>query len=664
MLQTLRDKTSGWIATVILGLLIIPFAFVGIEQYLVQRVDNAVARIEIAPSWWRSAPSWWPASMLWKKAAIERSEFDERFQRERDRRRAAEGEAFDAREFEKPESKRKVLEQLIDERVRMLAAEVEGLSVADGAVVKTIQAVPEFQDGTGKFSQERYLYGLQMRQPPQSPSQFEQFVRERLMENILVGNIGQSSFLTQAEMDRLIKLMGERRDVSLLLMPPPAADTAEVSAAEIQKWYDSHGKDFRAPESVILEYVELTGATLPPPGAPTEASLRKRYEDEKSRFVAEEQRLVSHIQINVAAGADAAAQKAAETKAAQIAAQARAAGADFAALARANSEDLGSKAVGGDLGWINKGTFPGAFEDAMFKLKVGEVSAPVKDESGWHVILVREVKAGQVQPFEAVRETLLREETETGRERAFNDFSAKLVDMVYKNPTSLAEPAKAMNLAVMKTGPITRDAALNNGGIGANPAVIRAAFSEARLQDNTVSDPIEIGPEHSVLIRVVSHTPERALPLAQVRDKVIAAVRADRTAKAAEQEAQALVARVNAGETLAAVAASKQLPAPEAVPNVARGMPLPTPEVSEAIFALKAPAAGKASAGKAKLPDGRVAVFAVDKVVSGSKAEIPPAQLDMMRTQISQLGGYEEGRELTSELRKRVKIKVIEDNLR
>lgn len=663
MLQTLRDKTSGWIATVILGLLIIPFAFVGIEQYLVQRVDTAVARVEIAPSWWRSAPNWWPASMLWRKETIERSEFDQRFQTERDRRRAQQGESFDAREFEKPESKREVLDTLIDERVRKLAAEVDGLSVSDALVVKTIQSVPDFQDSSGKFNQERYILGLQMRQPPQTPTEFEQFVRDRLMESLLTGGVAESSFLTQGEIDRLIKLMGEKRDVSLMMLPPPPVDTAEVAAADIQKWFDGHAKDFLAPESVSIEYVEIVGANLPPPAAPTDAVLRERYEKEKARFLGLEQRLLSHIQINVPAGADAAAQKAAEAKAKQLAEQAKAPGADFAALARANSEDLGSKAAGGDLGWVGKGAIPGAFDDAAFKLQAGQVSAPVKDETGWHVIQVREVKGSQQQSFEDVREALAREESETSRERVFNDFSAKLVDMVYKNPTTLEAPAKAMNLPLLKLGPITRNAAANTG-IGANPAVIRAAFSDARIQDNTVSDPIDIGQEHSVLIRVVTHTPERAQTLAQVRDKVIAAVRADRSAKAAEKDADALIARINGGEAIAAVAASRQLPAPETIPNVARGMPLPTPEVSEAIFALKAPAAGKVAAGKAKLDDGRVVLFAVNKVVPGSKSDVPPAQLDMLRTQIAQMSGYEESRELTSALRKRVQIKVMEDNLR
>lgn len=664
MLQTLRDKTSGWIATVILGLLIVPFAFVGIEQYMVQRTDNAVARIEIAPKWWRNAPSWWPVSMVWKKEAIERGEFDERFNRARDQARAQQGANFDAREFEKPESKRKVLDALIDERVRKIAAEVDGVTVSDALVVKTIQSVPDFQDGSGKFNQERYILGLQMRNPPQTPTQFEQFVRDRLQETLLPASLAESSFVTPGETDRLIKLLGEKRDISLVELPAPAADTAEVGAAEIQKWYDGHGKDFRSPESVSIEYVELNAAAMPPPAAPTEEALQKRYETEKNKFLAAEQRLISHIQVNVPANADAAAQKAAEDKAKQLAAQAKAPGADFAALARANSDDLGSKAAGGELGWMNKGDIPGAFDETAFgKLQAGQVSDPVKAEGGWHIIQVREIKSGSQQPFEAVRETLVREETEGARERAFNEFSAKLVDLVYKNPTTLDGPAKAVGLPVQKMAVVTRNGAANTG-IAQNPAVVRAAFTEARIQDNTVSDPIDVGQDHSVLIRVVSHTPERAQPLAQVRDKVIAAIRADRTGKAAQKDADALIARIDGGETLAAVAASKQLPPPQDLPGVARGMPMLPPEVTEAIFAVRAPAQGKTAGGKAKLPNGSYLLFAVTKIAPGDKSVLKAPELDMLRTQSAQATAADEVTELTSTLRKRVTIKVMEENLR
>jgi hypothetical protein len=159
------------------------------------------------------------------------------------------------------------------------------------------------------------------------------------------------------------------------------ADTAEVTDAQIKQWFDSHAKDFRQPETVSLEYVEINAATLPPATAADEATLRKRYADEKARFATPETRLASHILI-AADGTDPAALKAAEAKATRIAAEAKAPGADFAALAKANSDDTGSKSTGGDLGWVERGAMVKPFEDALFAMKVGEISGPVKTEFG------------------------------------------------------------------------------------------------------------------------------------------------------------------------------------------------------------------------------------------------------------------------------------------
>jgi peptidyl-prolyl cis-trans isomerase D len=301
-----------------------------------------------------------------------------------------------------------------------------------------------------------------------------------------------------------------------------------------------------------------------------------------------------------------------------------------------------------------------AFDAAMFALKAGEISAPVKTEFGWHVIQLREVKGAQQQAFEQVRDTLLREQAEADRERAFNDLSGKVVDLVLKNPSSLVQAGSELKLPVQKLGPVARNA---SEGILAAPAVKRAAFSEAMVQDGTVSDPIEIGEIHSVFIRVAAHTPERAQPLAQVRDRVIAAVRADRARKAAEKEADALLARLRAGETLAAVAASRNLPPPEVVPNIPRGAPIPDAAVSEAIFATAAPAPGKPTPGKTVLADGRIVLFALDKVTPGDTTQLAGPQREMLQQQIAQIGGGDDLKALVSALRKRMKVRVVEQNL-
>jgi len=659
MLQKLRDKTSGWIATVILGLLIIPFAFVGIEQYLGQRTDNAVAHIDAPPTWWPSAPSFWPVSVFWTHEKITSEEFRNRFEQERMQRRAQQGEAFDARAFEGADNKRAILETMIDARVQEVAAERNGLVVSNAMVQKAIMDVPGFQVD-GKFNYDRYKLALASLTPPQSERQFEATVRQDLQRSMLALNVGNSNFVTSAEMDRLLRLMGERRDVSVVLLPPPAPDTAEVSAADIQKWYDSHAAQFRAPEMVEIEFVEVDASKLPAAAVADEATLRHRYEQEKNRFVEAEQRLASHILIRVDEKADAATQKAAEEKAKRLAEQAKAPGADFAALARANSEDTGSQATGGDLGWVAKGMMVAPFENALFAMKAGEVSGPVKSEFGWHVIQLREVQTGSQQTFEQVRDQLAHEQAEVDRERTVSDFTSRLVDLTLKNPSSLAPAARDMNLQLQKLGPFART---NAPGIAANPALQRVAFSEEAIQSGQISDPIELSPGHSALIRVVAHTPEQAQPLAKVRDEVIAAVRADRATKGAIKEAQALADRVNKGETLDAIAASRQLPPPQVLPGVPRGAPIPEASVSDAIFAVQPPAAGKVSAGHAVLSNGGIVLFAVSQVTPGDVASLPAEQREMLQQQVAQVGGGDDVRALVDSLRKRVNVQVIEQNL-
>lgn len=658
MLQTLRDKSSGWFATLILGLLIVPFALFGLQDYMVQRTDDAVVQVDVPPTWWTSAPSWWPASMLWHHDKITSEEFRTRFEQERQRRRQQDGEAFDAKAFEGVANKREILESMIDEKLRSMASERAGLEVSDGQVIKAIQEIPAFQVD-GKFNAQRYQLALASGVPPQTPSQFQDTVRESLRQSLVVAGIAQSNFVTDGELDRLMRALGETRDASVLMLPPPAPDAAPVTDAEIKSWYDSHTASFRAKEMVSLEYVALDGASLQPPPPADEATLRQRYEQEKGKFAAAEERLASHILVQVAEGADAATQKAAEAKAAKLAAEAKAAGADFAAIARANSDDAGSKATGGELGWVSKGMMDPGFEKALFSMKAGEVSGPVKSAFGWHVIQLREVKGSAQQPFEAVRDALAAEQAQADRERAFNDLSTRLVDLVYKNPSALAPAARDVGLPLQTIGPVSRD---SSEGILANAAVKRAAFSEVLVQDGTVSDPIEIGPSRSVLIRVTNHTPERALPLAQVREQVVAAIRADRAQKAALKEAEALVARIAAGETLEAVAASKQL-AVQALPGLRRNMPIPDAKVVAAIFSAKSPAAGAATPGKVALDDGRIALFALQAVKPGNPAEASPQERAMLRQQLSQAHGMSDVDVLSRHLRKQMKVTVVEANL-
>ncbi|MCC8362076.1 SurA N-terminal domain-containing protein [Lysobacter sp. A6] len=655
MLQKLREKTSGWIASVILGLLTIPFAFFGVESYMQQSSENWVAKIEAPPTWWAGAPSFWPVSTMWQREEITPNEFRQAFENARQAQRQQLGENYDPRAFETPENKRAILEQLIDQRVLKMAASRAGVTVSDAEVKRTILEFPAFQVD-GKFNADRYQLALSSQQL--TPRGFENEIRESLQVELLPRGLNDSAFVTKAEMDRLLKLLAEERSVSFVVLPPQAADTGPVTGKEIDAYWKAHRNEFRAPEQVTIEYVEVNAATLAVPAA-DEATLRQRFEKEKGTLGGSGERLVSHILVAVPKDADAAAQKAAEAKANKLATEAKAAGADFAALAAANSDDAVSKANGGDLGWVGKGVMEKPFEDAVFAMKAGDISGPVRTDFGWHVLQVREVKGATQQTFEEAHAQLAQEQAEADRERAFNDLTSKLVDLVNKNPTALAPAAGEAKLAVNTLGPFGRDGA---AGIAANKAVQRAAFSDSAIQDGLVSDLVELAPDHVVMLRVTNHVPARELTPAQVRDRIVASIRAERTRKAGEAAAEAMLAKLKAGTPLAAAAAEKGL-VPVDMPNASRGAPLPDRKATQAYFGVPAPAAGKVSPGFVALDDGSHVVFAVSKVVEGDPSKATADERMVLQRQLAQSGGADDAKAFIATMRKSMDVKVAEERL-
>lgn len=659
MLQKLREKSTGWVATVILGILIIPFVFVGVNEYAGGGNASAVAKVEAPPSWWKSAPSWWPVSYFWEKRDITQQEFRDRFEQVRQQQREELGDRFDPREFETVENKLLVLEQLINQKALEITAQEAGIVIGNDALARSIAETEAFQVD-GKFDPSRYQMLLNSQIPPVSVAEFERRERERLQMTLILTGLAESEFVTEGEAQRLYKLLAETRDVRLALLPEVEADQADVADEDVRTWYEANTVDFRQPETVVLEYVEIDASTLPAAAEADEETLRLRYEQELARFAEAEQRLASHILISVDADAGDAAWADAERRIQELAAQARQPGADFAALAREHSQDPGSAELGGDLGWVEKNVMVKPFEDALFAMQTGDISEPVRTQFGYHVLQLREIKSGNQVPFEQVREELAREQAEADHERAFNDLLGQLVNEVLKNPTSMTAAANALNLQVQRTGPVSR---ANPSGIAVNPAVLRAAFSDMLLQDRVVSDPIEIAPGHSTLIRVLEHTAEQARPLEDVREEVVAAIRADRQQKAAAAAADALLARItNDGQSFESVVTAETLQVMD-LPGVPRGAPMPTPEINEALFVAQRPLEGKPSFGKVRMEDGRYVLFAVDAVTDGDLAELPPEQQAQIKAQLQQVNSAATAQRYIDTVRKKYKVTIKEDQL-
>ena len=652
MLQQIRELTSGWIAGVILGLIIVTFALWGINGYFSGRVDTYAARITVKPGWFGTG-------IGGKVKDISQEDFRKQFEQERQRQRTQLGTRFDAAKFDTIANKRAVLDHVVQRELLIAAATRDGLAVSDAQLSKAIGAMPVFQV-EGKFDPVRYTEALAGQR--MSSSQFEASVRDDMLVETLPTEILSSGVSDDREIDDYVRLSGQKRDLRYLDIIVPA-DSAPPGDADLQAWYKAHMVSYRTQEQVVLEYLELDAATLVAPTAVDEAALHQRYDAQKNRFIEPEQRLASHILIKLPANAAAATEKAVRAKAAALSAQARATGADFAALARANSQDEGSKNLGGDLGWLSQSVIEQkTFATALYALKPGEISEPVRTNEGWHVIQLREVRPGRQIPFETVRAELERDELKDQRDKVYSDRSGKLVDLTLKDSTTLAPAARELGLVIQKTPLITR---AGGTGITADPKVVSTAFSASVLEDGNTSDPIEIGKnhDHMVVIRVAEHLPVKTLPLAQVHDRVLADVLADRRAKAAKAAADALLARVGKGESLDALATATG-GAVQTAAAVSRDGVTPSADLIATAFRLPRPVLGKPQQmGLARLAADHYALVEVTQVVDGDLKSLDPANRTMLRQRFAELRGALEARAYIDALRREFPVKVAEDRL-
>lgn len=637
MLQNMRDLLGGWPAKIIFGLMVFVFSFFGIEGYFTARNETWVAKVD--------------------GHEISQQDFTNSLNAARQQQMAQPGNTMDAADFEKPEFKRQVLDHLINQQLLLNLNDKLGVVVPDSALRADIAQTPQFQVD-GRFDPNAYLAMLSAN--GKTPQQYEDEERARLAQFQLVQPIVNTAFATDAELDTYLKLRLQTRDFHYVELPQPVAPDTQVGDAEIAAWYKSHTQEFMTPEEVSVHYIELDAANMKVDTATDEASLKARYEKEKSRFTLPEQREAAHILIKVPPNATPAQQKAALAKAEEVDKLAKAPGADFAKLAEQYSDDLGSKNQGGDLGWLQKGDTNPAFEKALFSMQKGQISDPVLSPEGYHIIDLKDIRSGQVKPFAEVRDQLAAEAAKEARESQYSEIAGKLTDLVYQDPSSLEPAAKALGLTVQTTPPFTRQGASN--GIASNKNVVKAAFSDQVLTQGNSSDPIDLGPNHIVVIHIASHQPAKPKPLSEVSDAIRNDILQARADAAAKKQADALFAKLQESGDLDAVAksANQQVKQASAVQRDSGGY---DPQLLQAVFRTPEPAQGKATPALVPLSKGRYALVVLNAVHPGDVADAPKQEKEILREQMAQVIGLQDIDGLLAALRAHAKIEVATDRM-
>lgn len=584
MLQFIREHAQGWIAWIIVSLLIVVFAFWGINTYFDATIEANAAKVD--------------------GAEVSVEEFQQAYQQERQRFQSMLGSNFDPAMFDGLDMKNRVLEKLINEEVQAQAAEQAGYRVSNQRLAGEIASFPDFQTN-GKFDEQLYRVALDGQNL--KPAGFEQRLRKALILEQAGKGIVNTSFMTDGELSNLVRLQQQKRVVGYVLLPAAQfANDQTIDEKTINDYYTKNRDEFVKPERLTLNYIELSVNALANQVPVDEALLRKLYDEQKGSYMTEETRRARHILISSKADADEKTLNQARAKAQGLLDRIRA-GESFEQLAKENSEDPGSAMQGGDLGYFGPGIMDKAFEDAAFNLAVGGVSEVVKSNFGFHIIQLVDIKAGQTKPFDEVKGKLANDYRQGKAEEQYFELSEQLTDKAFANPDTLNTAAQDLGLSIQSSDWIARD---QGPGIGMSPKVRDAAFSEDVLKAGNNSEPIEIEPNHIVVLRVKDHEASSLRPLQEVRADIVRRLQSDAARAQAKAKGEALLAEVRKGADV--MAKAQELGLEWKQPGlIGRDDAALDPGIRNELFKLARPKDKAASFGGVVLPSGDYAVLAV-----------------------------------------------------
>jgi peptidyl-prolyl cis-trans isomerase D len=463
---------------------------------------------------------------------ISRREFDEQLRQQQESLRRMFGGRIDPAALDTPEARRAVLDQLIGQRLVAVEAAKRNLFMSREAVIEAITQAPEFQEN-GKFSPALYSAYLTQRGVTDQRNVAELQSQLPLMR--FAGSIGETAIVSRTVAGRLQALEAQQREVSeARIRLETYLPQVKIGEAQAKEYYDSHAADFRTPERVKAEYVTLSAEALARQEPVTEDEIKKAYEARAAAFRVEEQRRASHILVKTKEEAD------------KIAAEVKKSPNRFAELAKQHSQDPGSAAAGGDLGWFGRGMMVKPFEETVFAMKQGELQV-AQSEFGFHVIRLTGIQEGKNRPLEEVRKELTAELSKQKGARRYADASGEFGNMVYEQSESLKPVADRFKLQIQTTGWVAKTGGQELGALD-NPKLLAALFSQDAITNKRNTDAVEVAPSTLVAARVIEHQPAQQRPFEEVKNDITEFLKRQEAYKLAEKDGAAKLEQLKKGE--------------------------------------------------------------------------------------------------------------------
>jgi peptidyl-prolyl cis-trans isomerase D len=473
------------------------------------------------------------------------------------------GEKLDMKLLDTPETRRAVLDNLIAQRAMIAEVSRNKLQVSDQTVAQSLVGIPGLVKADGSFDNEQYktLLGAQ----GMTPALYEARLRQDLALQQLNTAVQASAFAPKTVAARLSDLNDQERLVQQLLFKDGAyAAQVKVSDAMLKAYYDKNGAQFQVPEQARIEYVILDSAAVGAQISVSDEDIKSYYEQNQKQYAGSEERRASHILIAVKKDASAADKAAAKAKADKLYAQLSANPADFAKLAKADSDDPGSAEHGGDLGYFGAGMMVKPFEDAVFQMKQGQISQPVQSDFGYHIIQLTGVKPATVKTLEQVKADISKTIKTQLMSKKFTELAEVFNNTVYEQGDSLKPVADKLKLKIETASNVTRQpdpalAAAANPAPYSNAKFLAALFADDAVQNKHNTEAIEVAPNTLIAGRIVEYKPQSKRPFEEVQAQVRERVTRIEEASLARQAGEAKLAALKQKDDAAGFAEAKSV---------------------------------------------------------------------------------------------------------
>jgi peptidyl-prolyl cis-trans isomerase D len=546
---------------------------------------------------------------------ITQQEWEAAQRRQIEQARAMMGPQFDQKLFDSPEAKQEVLDGLVAERA--ISAEVtrNSLTLGTDALRKAIQEQLGMNKPDGSFDLDAYKRFLAAQ--GMTAEGFQQRISYQMSLQQLAASVAQTAFAPRSVSTRLSDLNDQQREVQELLFPAAQyAAQVKVTDEMVKAFYDKNPALFQVPEQVKAEYVVFNGDAVEKQITVSDAEIADAYNKNKARFTTPEKRSASHILITVAKDAKPADDAAAKAKAQAILAEIQKNPGDFAKIAKAQSQDPGSAELGGDLGVVEKGLFDKPVEDAIFQLKEGETSGPVRSSFGYHIVKVSKVAPASQKSLEEAKPEITADLKKTKLSNKYSELAETFTNTVYEQSDSLKPVADKLGLTIQTVEGLTRapNPAAGNPLVN-NDKFLKAIFSQDAIANKRNTEAVEVAPSTLVAGRVVEFKPATKRPLAEVEAVIRQRVTQEEATRLARQAGEAKLAAVKASGEATGFGEAKTL---------SRTMQQPPINPTAAVAVLKADVSKLPAYVGVELPGQGYGVYRIGKVAL-------PAQPDQAR---------------------------------